>query len=200
MEQCHPLRGKKLVFKFIFLATLLLPCTLHAQVTPPHAQVDLTRALLGDWTGVLEYRDYSEPTTSTKRVELPTWLTISKATEGLSLDYVYDDGPSKTVLEHTVLVVDLRSNSYKIVGTDNAIQSLQISGSDGLKEGHGILTLTGPITENGHPAELRTTWTVRRNLISWLEETRLAGSADPFSFRHKYTFVRAAAPKPIPPR
>ena len=147
------------MFKFIFLTTLLLPCTLHAQVTPPQAQVDLTRALLGDWTGVLEYRDYSEPATSTKRVELPTWLTISKATEGLSLDYVYDDGPSKTVLEHTVLVVDLRSNSYKIVGTDNAIHSLQISGSDGLKEGHGILTLTGPITENGHPAELRTTWT-----------------------------------------
>jgi len=184
----------------LLAAALLTPCALHAQVAPPQAQVDLTHALLGDWTGVLEYRDYSEPATSTKRVQLPTWLSITQAPTGLYFKYVYDDGPSKIVLDDLILVVDLRSNSYKTVGTDTVIQSLKISGADGLKDGHGVLTLTGQITDNGQPADLRSTWTVRRNLLSWLDETRPAGSTDPFTFRHKYTFVRATTPKPTPAR
>jgi hypothetical protein len=190
------MRITSLVWQALFLTILLLPSALSAQAASQHSQADLTHALLGDWTGVLEYRDYSEPAASLKRVELPTWLTISTAPEGLYFDYTYDDGPSKTVTEHSALVFALQSNSYKVVGTDAVIEDLKISGGDALKDGHGVLTLTGSITENGHPAELRTTWTIRRNLISWLEETRSAGTADPFTFRHKYTFVRATAPKP----
>ena len=50
----------------------------------PDAQAAITGALLGRWTGVLEYRDYSEPATSLKRVELPTWLIVSRAPDGLA--------------------------------------------------------------------------------------------------------------------
>jgi hypothetical protein len=196
VEHLHCMRVRTSVRQLTFLATLLLPSVLQAQTAPPQAQVELTHALLGDWTGVLEYRDYSEPPASLKRVELPTWLTISTAPEGLYLDYTYDDGPSKTVSEHSVVVLDLRSAFYNIVGEESVIESLKIDGVGGLKDGHGVLTLTGSITENGHPADVRTTWTIRRNLISWLEETRLAGTADPFTFRHKYTFVRTTVPKP----
>src|SRR5579875_3976336 len=67
-------------------------------------QPALTQALLGRWVGVLEYRDYSEPATSLKRVQLPTWLTVSTAAEGLATDYTYDDGPTKVVTSHSVLV------------------------------------------------------------------------------------------------
>ena len=185
--------------RFALLLALALPGCAVAQAAPSTI-TELSTALRGDWVGVLEYRDYSEPATSTKRVELPTWLSIATAPEGIFFDYLYDDGPSKIVSEHYALVLDLQTNSYQTVGTDTVIQRLKISGADGLKDGHGILILTGQITENGHPADLRTTWTVRRNLLSWLEETRPAGSADPFTFRHKYTFVRATAPKPTQPR
>lgn len=58
----------------------------------------LTAALLGRWVGVLEYRDYSEPPTSTKRVQLPAWLTIRPVPEGVFLESTYDDGPSKRSL------------------------------------------------------------------------------------------------------
>jgi hypothetical protein len=158
------------------------------------AQQQLTSALLGQWTGVLEYRDYSEPATSTKRVQLPTWLTIRQAPEGVVLDYIYDDGPNKTVFSHNALDVDLAKFLYRVVGTDSGIEQYSISGADTLKDGHGILTLLGKGKDAGKPAEVRMTWTVRRNLLSWLEEVRPEGSSEPFVFRHRYTFTRAQAP------
>ena len=48
---------------------------------------------------MLEYRDYSEPPTSTKRVKLPTWLTVEADGADLKFNYIYDDGPNKTVVE-----------------------------------------------------------------------------------------------------
>ena len=91
----------------LLAAALLFPCALPAQVAPPQTQHDLNHALLGDWIGVLEYRDYSEPATSTKRVQLPTWLTIAPAGSSQTWHYLYDDGPSKTVEEtDTIKVVE----------------------------------------------------------------------------------------------
>lgn len=157
-------------------------------------QAALTQALLGRWTGVLEYRDYSEPPTSNKRVELPTWLTIRSAPEGLLLDYTYDDGPAKTVFSHSALAVNLESRTYKVLGTDAVTESYTVTNPEVLKEGHGTLALIGTGMDNDKPAEIRTTWTIRRNLLSWLEEVRPAGSTAPFSFRHRYLFTRAEAP------
>lgn len=147
---------------------------------------------------MLEYRDYSEPATSTKRVQLPTWLNIRPATEGVFLEYTYDDGPNKTVFSHSALDVDLPKRTYKVLGTDAVLEAYTITNPETLKDGRGTLILTGPGTDNKLPAEIRTTWTIRRNLLSWLEEVRPAGSADPFTFRHRYTFTRADPPKSPP--
>ncbi len=64
---------------FLLAFTFLIPTQLLCQIpvtSPEPTKSALTQSLVGDWVGVLEYRDYSEPLTSTKRVQLPTWLQI----------------------------------------------------------------------------------------------------------------------------
>ena len=131
-------------------------------------------------------------------MELPTWLVVSRDPDGLALEYTYDDGPSKTVSEHSVLVLNTRAKSYKILSSDGTTQTLTITGLEQLKGGLGVLTLEGFSRDNKSPAEIRTVWTLRRNLLSWLEEVRASGSSDPFVFRHRYTFTRAEPPSPTP--
>jgi hypothetical protein len=185
------------------LVSLVLLSIASAQSpqTAPNAemQASLTQALVGKWTGVLEYRDYSEPPDSPKRVQLPTWLSIRPAPEGIFFDYTYDDGPNKTVFSHSALVADLPNRTYKVFGTDAVVESYTITNPEALKDGRGTLILLGPGTDNNKPAEIRTSWTIRRNLLSWLEEVRPAGSSGPFVFRHRYVFTRAEVPAPVIP-
>lgn len=55
----------------------------------------LLELAVGAWRGTLVYRDYQNPD---KEVSLPTRLMVSlNRPEELSLFYVYDDGPGKTV-------------------------------------------------------------------------------------------------------
>ncbi len=54
----------------VVVATATCPALFSQQGAT--ANVDLQPALSGDWVGVLEYRDYSEPAGSTKQVQLPT--------------------------------------------------------------------------------------------------------------------------------
>lgn len=187
----------------LILAALLSTGTLIAQAasstpvaTSSASQTALIQALQGRWVGVLDYRDYSEPPTSEKRVHLPTWLTIAPATEGISCNYAYDDGPNKILFNHSALVIDLPSRTYKVLGTDAVNESYTITNPEALHDGRGTLTLTGQGADNNKPAEIRATWTIRRNLLSWFEEVRPAGSSAPFTFRHQYTFTRADPPTP----
>lgn len=173
---------------------LLLVCALPmvTQGSEP-SQSDLRGALVGEWVGVLEYRDYSEPVASTKRVDLPTWLSIT-GDGPLLWHYVYDDGPGKVVDEVDVVTFDTDQAKYHSVDNGKPGAVLSVMGYAGLKAGRGVLVMTGPGTENGKPTEMRQTLTIRRNLLEALEETRPAGSQEAFSFRHVYRFVRAAAP------
>lgn len=162
--------------------------------TPSQIQTDLRQALLGDWTGVLEYRDYSEPPTSTKRVQLPTWLSISSGGASLAEHFIYDDGPSKTVDSTTLLSLDTAAATYTEISAGKPAQVYKVVGYDALKSGKGELVLTGPGTENDKPTETRITLTIHRNLLSWTDETRPTGSTEPFAFRHRYTFTRSQSP------
>jgi hypothetical protein len=135
---------------------------------------DVQRALVGSWTGVLEYRDYSEPPTSTKRVKLPTWLTVEADGADLKFNYIYDDGPTKTV-----------------TGTDRVHFDPTAAAAE-LKAGLGSIVVMGAATENDKPVRSRTTWRIGRNIVEFTEET--APEGQPFAFRHSYLFVRATAP------
>jgi hypothetical protein len=191
--------------KLLFLCcVLLLPSAMRAQVAPPAAassaqtKTDLRTALLGDWVGVLEYRDYSQPATSTKREVLPTWLSISDAEAGktLSWHYVYDDGPTKVVEETDIVNFDPAGSAYSESDNGKAVTTFVVAGYDTLRSGRGTLVLTGAGTDNDKPSQTRITMLVGRNLLTILEETRPAGSNDSFVFRHAFRFTRATAPHP----
>lgn len=154
----------------------------------------LEHALAGRWAGVLEYRDYSEPVGSAKRVQLPTWLTIEVGAEGIRLTYTYDDGPDKVLEEKDTVVFDLAAKSYRAMENGHPWETYAVAGLEGLKDGRGELVMTGNGVENDKPAEMRVTWTVRRNLLMILEETRSRGSQGAFAFRHRYVFTRVETP------
>ncbi len=161
--------------------------------TQPGAVSALQNALSGSWVGTLEYRDYSEAATSLKRVKLPTWLRVEMAGVNLLFQYVYDDGPTKTVTEKSTVTIDASANRYVTVGEGNKTEEVSnVEGLGRLREGRGSLTLTGTGTENDAPVTVRTTMRIGRNILEIQRETAPAGQ--PFTFRHAYTFVRAATP------
>jgi hypothetical protein len=155
------------------MRTILLVAPLLALAAQTPDRTDVQNALIGSWTGVLEYRDYSEPPTSTKRVKLPTWLTVEADGADLKFSYVYDDGPNKTV-----------------TGTDKVHFDPAVVAT--LQAGRGSIVVMGTATENDKPVQTKTPWRIGRNIVEYTEETGPEGQ--PFAFRHSYTFVRATAP------
>jgi hypothetical protein len=191
--------------KLLLVSVYMLPFGLAAQTPlaaapPAQIQTALTQALTGDWTGILEYRDYSEPETSTKRVQLPTWLHIAPSDGKLTWYFVYDDGPNKTVDETLHIALDVAAGTYAITNDHNRTEIYKVSGYTALSGGRGTLLILGPGTDNDKPVETRITLTVRRNLLQMIEENRPPTGTAPFVFRHSYTFTRATAPKVTPTR
>lgn len=171
-------------------ALVFLTCLASAQDTPGALQ----KAMTGTWVGTLEYRDFSEPAASTKRVKLPAWLTVEAKGNDLLFHYIYDDGPSKVVTEDSVVRIDTNAATYAVSDkADKPGDTYAITGLGQLREGRGTLTLTGPGTENDAKVEVRTTLKIGRNIIEITRETRANGQ--PYAFRHSYTFVRAAVPR-----
>lgn len=149
--------------------------------------------MVGSWVGTLEYRDYSEPAASTKRVKLPTWLTVTPNEAGVQFNYVYDDGPGKNVTETSKIRIDANNARYVVTNEESKNEeSYAIEGLDKLKQGRGTLVLRGAGTENKAAVDVRATLRVGRNIIEIIRETGPSGT--PPVFRHAYTFVRMAAP------
>jgi hypothetical protein len=166
-----------------------------ASVQQSTALADLQHALSGSWVGALEYRDYSEPATSTKRVKLPTWLTVQPAGADLRLTYVYDDGPTKTVIENSTVRIDPVAAHFTFLDDKGKVEdSLSIAGWAQLHQGRGTLTLTGSSIDNGAAADVRVTMRIGRNILEITREA--APTGQPPVFRHTYTFVRAIPPSP----
>ena len=174
-----------------WLGLIVTGVVAFAQVSS--AVADMKRAITGSWVGTLEYRDYKEPASSTKRVKLPTWLTVEAAGADLRFRYTYDDGPGKTVVEVDLVRIADDGSKYKILGKDASVKdSYAITGVNSLRDGKGVLTLSGHGSENDVPVNARTTLRVGRNLLEIIRETGAEGQ--PFAFRHAYTLVRATAP------
>jgi len=163
-----------------------------ALVAPPTTASSLTAQFAGRWTGQLEYRDFQ----SDAQVSLPTWLTIRERPDhaSLELDYVYDDGPNKTVRERMILAFDRAASTARMTSDrDHTSEVYAVEGLDAFaKQGRGTLILTGPGTENDKPVQVRITLTLRRNLYTLRKETQHAG--EDFKFRDAYTFTRAEPP------
>ena len=179
----------------MFATFLGLSFVLSERLSLPATRPEALQAMEGEWVGVLEYRDYSEPATSTKRVFLPTWLTILPTKEGVKRHFIYDDGPNKTVDETDTVTIDPSGLTYSETNLGKPSLVEHIIGFEKLKNGKGDLVLVGTGTDNDKPTDTRTTLSIRRNLISWILEVRPAKSNEPYSFRHRFTFTRAQTPK-----
>ena len=180
---------------FVLLACMVLGCASAISQSPAETVQAFDAALTGDWAGVLEYRDYSEPPGSAKRVKLPTWLSVTPAGSSVRFRYIYDDGPAKTVLSTSLITLDAARSLWTTTPEDKKDDKPRVDtilGLDKLKSGRGVLVLTGPGLENGQPVELRTTVRLGRNLMEMLRESRQPGGE--FAFRDSYTLVRAAPP------
>ncbi len=177
----------------LILSLLLLSTSLFAQ-NAKQTEQEISAALAGRWAGYLEYRDFSEPPTSTKRVQLPTWLDITPSGDGLSARYIYDDGPNKVVEDTEKIMLHVAQNTYESVEPGKPPRVFQVAGFSSLKSGLGTLVMNGTGTDNGKPADVRITLTIRRNLVEWLQEARPAGSTEPFVFRHLLRLTRAQPP------
>jgi hypothetical protein len=80
---------------------------------PPVSNLDqVYLGFEGDWVGQLQYRDFGNDS----RVFLPTWLRISRTADGRSLqfDYTYDDGPTKTVKETSLVTIDSAASTFTV--------------------------------------------------------------------------------------
>jgi hypothetical protein len=156
----------------------------------------------GEWTGQLEYRDYS----TDERVFLPTWLTMEPgAGGGVRLKYVYDDGPAKVVREELLLTLDAAGKTATVSSGASAADVYSVSGFEHCGTlgcgtlgcgtlGCGMLTLTGKGMENDKPVDVKIEVTLGRNLFTWVKSTRATGTGDAFRFRDGYRMTRAAPP------
>jgi hypothetical protein len=103
----------------------------------------LEAALVGSWTGTLEYRDYR----SERRVTLPTKLVVeAEGPERLTLAYTYDDGPGKTVTSQERITIDRGRSTYRIQNGDGtydatfAASGLETFGAASRGRGRGMRT------------------------------------------------------------
>ena len=153
---------------------------------------EVYQGLIGDWVGQLEYRDY----TSNERVFLPTWLSVTPANgNAVQFEYTYDDGPNKTVREVSAVMLDAAAGAATFTSDrEHSSDTYKVEGlAEFAKTGRGKLVLTGTGVENDKKVDVRITITVRRNLYTYMKETRLPGRE--FLFRDGYTFTRKEPPK-----
>ena len=142
---------------------------------------DLAQALAGSWTGSLQYRDFGND----KQVVLPTTVTFSGPATALQGDYVYDDGPGKTVRsrERWSLARDGSTITLEPSGTPARVTSnVDGSGADLTLEADG----TG--VENKQAVAVRTVVARRGDSLTITRLTQLPGQ--PWLTRHTYRFVQ----------
>lgn len=149
---------------------------------------DLPQRLVGDWAGVLEYRDFA----SDRRVTLQTGLTAHPdATGGVRLDYVFDDGPGKMVRSATRLSVDLKQQILTMAD-ETSTDLYRFTEMPAARGGGPVaMVLWARGQENGAPVAVRSTLTVNPDAFTLLRETRSKGGR--YLFRHEYRMVRASA-------
>jgi hypothetical protein len=158
---------------------------LSAQSSAPSRE-QIYGGLTGEWTGQLEYRDFS----TDEHVRLPTWLEVKPAADGRSLrfTYTYDDGPTKIVTESSTISIEPATSKFTITSDRNhSSDTYQIQD---VKNGTRRMqfTVEGSGKENDKPAEVRITIAIERNLYQFKKETRQAGQE--FTFRDGYIFTR----------
>lgn len=155
---------------------------------PAPAAGELNVLLRGEWRGVLEYKDYQKPD---KRVTLPTTLSVANGfAEGVSMHWVYDDGPGKTVIEDDRFVMAADRATLDWTGLKDkeatiwTVRSYTRTSEGGLKV---VMEREG--MDDNKPATIRDTIVLSRMSFGVLKEVRF-GAGEAFTFRHEYRMTR----------
>ncbi len=168
-----------------------------AAVPAPSPATRLHAALAGKWQGTLRYRDYQD---STKFVTLPTLLTGALAADSASvvLDFTYDDGPGKTVLDRDLFDLDATAKIVRWGSPKDETKRSRFAVTDRSGEGTAgaplRLVLEMDSQDDNKPAHIRETLTVSSADLRILKEVRFSPSAA-YLFRHEYRFMRPTAAK-----
>ena len=142
---------------------------------------DLGKSLAGAWSGTLQYRDFGND----KQVVLPATVTFSGPATALRGDYVYDDGPGKTV----------RSTEQWSLAPDGATLQLDAAGAParvtayrGDHDTDLTLAAEGTGEENQQAVAVRTLLERRGDDLTITRLTQLPGQS--WRVRHVYRLVR----------
>lgn len=156
-----------------------LPDLTQGQPAPPGL---LGAALAGRWQGTLTYRDYG----NNRRVVLPTSASIASDENGsaLQVDFVYDDGPGKTVRSSDRWVQAGTGFSMEKAGAPLTVSAYR-SGS-----GNDVtLVALGSGNENNAAVQVRMVLQRRGDQLTISRATQLPGQ--PWLLRHAYHFTQA---------
>jgi hypothetical protein len=173
---CHAALFNEEIFMIKKIVTLLVACGISS---PVMAAPDMSQSLAGAWTGTLQYRDYGND----RQVTLPTTVTFSGPVNALRGDYVYDDGPGKTV----------RSSEQWALAPDGS--TLTMDGAPArvtvYRAGPGAdvtLEVEGMAEENKQAVAMRTLLNRTGVQLTITRLTQLPGQ--PWLTRHVYRFVK----------
>ncbi len=137
----------------------------------------VAKALAGNWSGTLDYRDYGKDS----RVTLPTLMQ----SDGQMLAWTFDDGPGKTVRSSETWVFSTSGQSVSITAGKNAPEPWRVAESRASADGASYtLVLEGESIENGRKVLARKILTRDGNRLRITKQTRVAG--EPFLMRQSY--------------
>jgi len=162
--------------------TLSMTATAVAQDTPH----PLAAALVGSWSGTLEYRDFR----TDRRVTLPTTLVVaSREGNALTFDYTYDEGKGRFVRSSSVVTITTLPPTYRVQSSDGTNDTtFDASGLSDIRQGAGTVILSGRGRENERDVDVRTTVTITPSTLTMRRDTRRQD--EEWQFRNQYTLTR----------
>ncbi len=136
-------------------------------------------ALVGKWSGMLEYADFKDDS----RTRLPTELEAKSGNEGNSvlLNFIYEEPSGKKVTGFEALSFDSGSGKCRFGNSEYSVSGV----SEFIARRSGQIVLTGQSKENGLPVDARLTINLEGDTLTILKETR-----SPLKFRNQYTLKK----------
>ena len=159
---------------------------LGAQAVAPNA----FDPFVGNWSGALEYKDYSG---GTGRVKVPVKLEV-KSSDASTASWYFDyDDFGKTVISDETH--SWKSGKYsgkytiKFKGKPEVQEYVSKDFAALVKSGIGKAVLIGSELEDGKKVEVRRTITLEKTTLMTLKETRPPNGV--FAFRNQSTYSRS---------
>jgi hypothetical protein len=137
----------------------------------------VAKALAGDWSGTLDYRDYRDDTRET--------LPASMQSDGQSLAWTFDDGPAKTVRSTEVWALDPAGKTIRISNGSKQLGLWNVAEARSSADGSSLtIVIDGAAEENGRVLIARKTLTLDGSRLRITTQTRAVG--EPFIMRNSH--------------